>query len=79
MHDGAQLPLTHIVAADGSKVNVDRQFIFETAFNEPGILERQGIIETLERLRHVVLNVVAQFDPILVGCEGIIPWLTQQP
>ncbi len=48
------------------EVNKHLQFTFNVAFDEPGIVEGEPVVETLDEMLKVVENLVLSFEPFLV-------------
>ncbi len=56
------LALGDVLLHTKAEADLQEQFAFEVAFNEPGIIERQSIAMTLPHFADVVRNVVAELS-----------------
>lgn len=73
LEDGTPLP--PLIGAR-SQVDVKEKFTFEIAFHESKVMQREGIIETLQKFRSLALNILEEFAPIL-GSAGPVAWLNR--
>jgi hypothetical protein len=48
-----------------TEINYQYRIHFQVAFNEPGVIQRQPVLETIEGMAKVVDNIISDFASML--------------